>query len=112
MKLPNVHLAQIRREKIVNYLLSSTHRDGKSKHDFFVRFGFRPETWEQFADALKQHASEHDVTEQQQTRFGSYYVIEGGIRCPDGRSPLIRVVWFIERGDGVPQLVTAYPIRR
>ena len=112
MKLPNLHLAQIRREKIVDYLLSPTHRDGRSKHDFFVRFEFRPETWEQLADALRQHASDYDVTLQEQTPFGVRYIIEGTLQCPDGRRPLIRVVWFIDSQDNVPYLVTAYPLSR
>jgi len=109
MKLPNLQLAQVGREKIVDYLLSPTHRDGRSKHDFFVRFGFRSEAWEQLADALLQHASAYDITLQEQTSFGIRYVIEGALRCPDGRHPLIRSVWFVDSEDKVPRLVTAYP---
>jgi hypothetical protein len=109
MKLPNLQLAQVRREKIVNYLLSSTHPDGRGKCFFFMHFGFRPETWEQLADALIQHASDHDVTSQEQTIWGIRYVIEGPLRCPDGRSPFVRAVWFIDFTDNAPHLVTAYP---
>jgi hypothetical protein len=109
MKLPNLHLAQISKDKIVGYLLSPTHRRGKSKHDFFVRFGFKPEAWEQLAEALTQHASDNEVTTQRQTVFGVSYVIDGALPCPDGRQPLVRVVWFIDLGSDVPRLVTAYP---
>ena len=112
MKLPNLPLAQVHREKIVGYLLSPTHRDGRHKHDFFIRFGFRPEAWEQLADALIQHASDYEVSSQQQTPFGVRYVIEGALRCPDGRRPLVRVVWFIDSEEEVPRLVTAYPLER
>lgn len=112
MKLPHLQLVQVRKEKIVDYLLSPTHRDGRSKHDFFVRFGFRPEEWGQLADALIQHASDNDITSQQHTRFGVRYVVEGALRCPDGRRPLVRVVWFIDFEDNVPRLVTAYPLER
>jgi len=109
MKLPNVELAQVRREKIVDYLLSQAHPDGRGKCLFFTRFGFRPETWELFADALIQHALDHDVTSQEQTIWGVRYIIEGSLRCPDGRSPFVRAVWFIGFADVAPYLVTAYP---
>lgn len=111
MKLPHSQFAQVSREKTVGYLLSSTHQYGSGKHDFFVRFSFRPEAWEQLADALIQHASDNPVTSQEQTTFGIRYVIEGPLRCPDGRYPLVRVVWFIDFEDNVPRMVTAYPLR-
>lgn len=112
MKLPHLEHAHVPKEKIVNYLLSPTHRDGRSKHDFFVRFGFIPERWEQLADALLQHASEHEVASQQQTVFGVRYVINGELICPDGRRPLVRVAWFIDPEENVPRLVTAHPLKR
>lgn len=112
MKLPNEHLAQVSREKIVNYLLSPTHRDGKGKHGFFMRFGFTEASWEQLANALRQHATDHNIISQDQTAFGGRYVIEGRLRCPDGRRPVIRTVWFIDSGSDTPRLVTAYPLER
>lgn len=110
MKLSNLGLAQIPKEKILGYLLSPTHKDGKSKHDFFVRFGFKPKDWKELADALMQHAWNNDFASQQRTTFGTRYVIEGTLSCPDGRHPLVRAVWFIDFDDDVPRLVTAYPL--
>jgi hypothetical protein len=46
------------------------------------------------------------------TAFGTRYTIEGRLTAPDGRTPLVRVVWFVGRGEDGPLLVTAYPIRR
>lgn len=40
MKLPNVGGAVVAQEKIIDYLLSDTHRDGRHKAVFFKRFGF------------------------------------------------------------------------
>ena len=31
---------------------------------------------------------------------------------PDGRQPFIRAVWFIETGEEIPRLATAYPLQR
>jgi hypothetical protein len=40
MRLPNVEKAEITEAKVVRYLLSTTHRAGKSKAAFFMQFGF------------------------------------------------------------------------
>jgi hypothetical protein len=41
VKLPNADQARVEREKITEYLLSTSHPDGRSKAEFFSRFGFR-----------------------------------------------------------------------
>jgi hypothetical protein len=43
--------------------------------------------------------------------FGISDVIEGTLTTPAGRSPQVRVVWFIETGEPIPRLVTAYPLK-
>jgi hypothetical protein len=40
MKLPNAENVIIPQRKIVDYLLSPTHRVGRSKADFFTHFGY------------------------------------------------------------------------
>ena len=42
VKLPNAEQAIVESRKITHYLLSETHPDGKSKENFFSRFGFIP----------------------------------------------------------------------
>ena len=111
MKLPNHEKAIIAREKIVDYLLSFVHKDGRSKAEFFTRFGFTAEHWEVLADALKLHATEHEVIKTETSPFGMRYIIEGELSAPDGRQPSVRVVWFIENESNVPQLATAYPLK-
>ncbi len=112
MKLPNFENAIIPQAKIAEYLLSPTHRDGRTKAEFFTRFGFSRENWEEMASALRQHSAEHEVTKIDRSRFGIRYVIDGIMRMPDGRTPLVRTVWYIEDGEQNPRLVTAYPLRR
>jgi hypothetical protein len=62
MNLPSRERAVITREKVVDYLLSETHRDGRHKAAFFKRFSFTVMEWERVAWALREHAVEHDVT--------------------------------------------------
>jgi hypothetical protein len=111
MKLPNHKQAVVPREKIVDYLLSFVHKDGRAKAEFFTRFGFSHENWIVLADALKRHAAEHEVKKQEASAFGMRYIIEGEIIAPDGRSPKVLVVWFIEDETNIPRLATAYPLR-
>ncbi|HEX6290223.1 MAG TPA: hypothetical protein VFZ66_13605 [Herpetosiphonaceae bacterium] len=96
-------------QKITAYLLSLSHRDGQSKARFFMRFGFVPAQWEILATALRQHARDHEVQQVEPSPFGTRYVVAGPLVAPDGRGPLVRVVWFIETGETIPRLVTAYP---
>lgn len=110
MKLPNHDNAIVPQRKITAYLLSSTHPDGWNKEQFFIRFGFSVEKWTILADALLGHAAENEVTRVEESAFGNRYVIEGIIHAPDGRTPSIRSVWFIEKGETYARFVTAYPL--
>ncbi len=112
MKLPNYDKAIVPREKIVDYLLSLAHRDGRSKAIFFSSFGFSVDAWQTLADMLRRHAAAHAVAKIESTPFGTRYVVEGEIDAPDGRTPLVRVVWFIDTGEDIPHLATAYPLWR
>jgi hypothetical protein len=111
MPLPNLDRAVVPEEKITGYLLSATHRDGRHKAAFFLRFGFRPDAWEELAAALLSHARAYDVAKEEPSPFGVRYVIEGALATPDGRAPPVRTVWFIDTGQEVPRFVTAYPLK-
>jgi hypothetical protein len=112
MKLPNQAQASVPEEKITAYLLSFIHRDGRHKAAFFTRFGFALDAWETLAMALRQHAADHEVAKVEDSPFGTRYVVEGTITAPDGRTPVIRSVWFINTGQDTPRFVTAYPLER
>jgi hypothetical protein len=102
VKLTNVERAEIPEEKITGYLLSITHRDGRHKAAFFIAHGFAAEDWETLANALRRHAAENEVAKTEQTPFGTRYIVEGPLTTPDGRNPMVRVVWFVERGETIP----------
>jgi hypothetical protein len=112
MKLRGVERADIREAKIVKYLLSTSHRAGKSKAAFFMEFGFEPERWEELDRALRQHATDNEVARDEKTRFGTRYVIDGPLQAPDGRMLNVGTAWFIDNEGDAPRFITAHPLRR
>jgi hypothetical protein len=111
MNLPNRELAVVTEEKIVDYLLSTTHPHGRHKAAFFSQFGFTRRRWKDFAAALVHHAATHPVAKLEASQFGIRYIVDGIMQMADGHVALVRTVWFIETGSDVPRLVTAYPLR-
>ena len=112
MKLPNLEKATVPAAKITEYLLSETHRDGKHKAAFFHLFGFSADDWQTLEHVLLKHVSDHEVVKVESSPFGTRYVVDGIMTVPDGRTPMIRTVWFIRSEEEIPQFVTAYPLRR
>jgi hypothetical protein len=110
MQLPNAARARVDGEKITEYLLSVTSRQGRSKAGFFLRYGFTPEAWQVFASALILQGTGHEVVSVAETKYGPRYHVDGTIHSPDGRNPLIRTVWQIDAGTDYPRLITARPL--
>lgn len=112
MKLPNAKKVQISKAKVVQYLLSPTHRVGKSKATFFVAYGFNRRNWKTLAVALRRHAAVNNVIETEETTFGRQYFIEGTLLAPNGVRLHVRSAWFIDKGRKEPRFITAYPLKR
>lgn len=110
IKIPNASKARVDRDKIVNYLLSTTHPDGQSKARFFIRFGFSAESWYVLANALLHHCASNPVIELVRSEYGVRYVVEGAMLSPDKRNPRVRTVWLIEKSGTFPRLITAHPV--
>jgi Domain of unknown function (DUF6883) len=110
MKLPNLENLVVPRAKVVDYLLSPTHRDGRHKAQFFAHFGFTQNNWQQLAELLRRHALEHEITKVEPSAFGTRYVLEGIMNMPDGRAVPLRAVWFVSDQQEDPRFVTAYPL--
>ena len=112
MKLPNGEKATVPPPKVVDYLLSTTHTQGRHKAAFFRSFGFAVDSPETLVAALRRHGAGHDVFAVEDTAFGKRYIVEGGMPAPDGRAPVVRSVWFLEENESVPRFVTAFPAKR
>ena len=112
MELPNRFEAFIPPQKLVGYLLSSTHAVGKGKAKFFRHFGFNELHADWLNDELLIVAHTATPIRTTTTPFGTKYVIDGTIDTPDGIMINVRTVWIIEEGEPRPRFVTAYPNSR
>jgi Domain of unknown function (DUF6883) len=110
-RLPHVDRAVVPEAKIVDYLLSVRHSGGRAKARFLEEFGFSAQDWRVLRDAIIVHATTNDIAESHQTHFGTRYEIDGPLLAPDGRTPVVRVVWFVESQETAPRLVTLVPRR-
>jgi Domain of unknown function (DUF6883) len=108
-RLSHLDRAVVPEAKIVSYLLSVRHPAGRTKARFLERFGFRAKDWRILRDAVIAHATANDIAALHQTRFGTRYEIDGPLPTPDGRNPIVRVVWFVESRETAPRLVTLVP---
>lgn len=110
MTLPDRDRAHVDPAKITEYLLSQSHPDGRTKAEFFMRFGFRIERWQELADAIREVGVSNPVVAVVQSRHGVRYTVDGSLRTPDGRTPRVRTVWIVEPEGPGPRLVTAHPL--
>ena len=112
MKLPNRKNARIKREKITKYLLSLTHKEGKSKAKFFRGIGFNETNIESFKKALLKVGKSNEVVKVDQLKkeFVIKYVINGSIDSPKGKPYKVKTIWVIKLNSKIPYLATAYPV--
>ena len=108
--LPFPDALRVDRAKITDYLLSSSN--GRGKAQFFIRYGFTPETWEVLADALMAQARSSPVVSAVDSPYGTRYSVDGAIDTPSRREPRprVRTVWIWETGSTQLRLITAHPI--
>jgi Domain of unknown function (DUF6883) len=110
-RLSHLDRAIVPENKLVSYLLSVRHSGGRAKARFLEDFGFSAKNWPVLRDALIAHAQANDITASHQTRFGTKYEVDGPLPTPDGRAPIVRVIWFVEFQEAAPRLVTLVPRR-
>ena len=110
MELPNKSRAHVPLEKVTNYLLSETHAVGKSKAKFFRSCGFDEKNANQLVYGLLAIAQNVQVANSERSPYGTKYVIDGELETPNGVMIQVRTIWIIEKENGIPRFVTAYPI--
>ncbi len=108
-KLANLENCQVATAKIEMYLLNLSHPDGGPKPRFLERFGFTANMVEELRIALIDHAEANEFVDSRETEFGTTFTVSGSLPTPDGRDPVVRVIWMIDTGSDVPRLITLVP---
>lgn len=110
-KSPRGSSAIVDQAKLVDYLLNPDHLIGRAKCRFLDSCGFQRADRVRLEGAILAHAVANECVEINQTPYGKSYAVVGPLIAPDGRGPVVRVVWFIREGEDVPRLVTLVPAR-
>ena len=107
--LPKTGHFQVDETKVLNYLLSDKHPEGKSKAKYFRGCGFARDEWQSLQSALAEHGDSRPIVSTEKTVFGVKYVVECALTTPDGGNRCIRSVWVSEATNTF-RLITAYPV--
>ena len=107
MKIPNAEKAEVPKDKLRGYLLSTEHAVGRFKARFFAGLGFTADSWERFRARL-QELARGDAELGSTTEYGQKYLVVGRLEGPVAAADVV-TVWTVLRGDDTPRLVTVYP---
>jgi hypothetical protein len=110
--IPGFERAMISPAKLSEYLLDAAHKVGAPKFKFLRSFGFSVERPEELEAALLEHGlSGGGAVTTKVTRFGLRYEVDGRLRTPSGRTPLVRTVWQEHADAPHLRFVTLVPNR-
>ena len=102
--------AYIPLSKLKDYLLSETHSVGKSKAKLLRSAGFNETNVTLLKEGLLVIAHSGQVIEAISSPHGIKYVIDGLLKTPIRGFIKMRTIWIIDKGQGHPRFVTAYPL--
>jgi hypothetical protein len=106
MQLPDAKNAWVPIEKVVGFLLNTSHFKGRDRAKFLMRFGFDPRDPESLRRALVEQALEGSAFAREETSYGVIWNVVGRLPSPDGRDPIVTTGWIERPGDGRPRFTT------
>jgi hypothetical protein len=99
-------------EKLRDYILSSTHADGRAKAAYLARLGYGPHAWERLAADLRDHVGTGALRPGRPSPYGLKYEILGPLTGPNGRTAWVRTVWMVLHGEAAARFITLVPEER
>lgn len=97
--------------KLRDYLLSTTHPDGRSKARFLAQLGYFSDEWQRLEGDLRSQLAQ-DAQPGRPSQYGQKYEILGRLTGPNGARAWIRTVWIVLTGETRARLVTLIPEER
>jgi hypothetical protein len=111
MHLPNPDRAVVELAKLEHYCLSPEHPDGKHKARVFrAALGLRQGDAGWLRTRLLEAVSAADARLQQETAFGTHYMIDFQLRTFAGQA-IVRSGWIIRHGEDFPRLTTCFVLK-
>jgi hypothetical protein len=110
--LPNAPFAEVPVEKLLAYLLDTSHELGRHKARVFRSIGYDLNHLAMLRADLRALALKNEATLDSTTPFGVKWRVSGVIVGPNGRGLRIRTIWIVRVGELVPRFVTAFPTRQ
>lgn len=108
MKLPNGEKVIIDEDKLIEYVLSPTHRKGRHHAELFERLlGIDQGRWWMLYSALRRAAADGVAVPGRPSPHGRKYEIRFQMTGPRGDRTILSA-WMIRTGEDRPRLVTAY----
>ena len=108
-----VHISRdaiIPEDKLTRYLLAPRPRNDKSK--YLARAGFTLLNWQALLEELQRLTREVEVVEDITHEYGTFYLVEGRIKGPNGLEPDLITVWLKSAEDNRFRFITLKPGRR
>jgi len=109
MRLPNAEHAEVRPEKLRDYLLSPNHPVGRFKARFFRSLGYTIDNWEALSETLLEAARTGEA-EELPSPYGRKFRIIAGLPVGTGEEVQVVTIWIVSSSGAAPRLVTAYPL--
>jgi hypothetical protein len=99
-------------DKLRDYLLSSTHPDGRGKAEYLSRLGYSQDTVAELEADLREQILSLDAELGRPSPYGQKYEILGLLRGPSGKNAWVRTIWIVLTGETAPRLVTLVPAEK
>ncbi|MDO8365304.1 MAG: hypothetical protein Q7T20_00815 [Saprospiraceae bacterium] len=97
----------IAREKLTNYLLQWRTVSDKSR--YLAKAGYTSENWETLQQDIIEQILPHDAEWQEEDEYGVFYVINGTLVGPNGKSLFVKTIWIKEHFTQKTRFVTLFP---
>ena len=110
--LPNAPFAEVPVEKLLAYLLDTSHELGRHKARVFRSIGYDLNHLAMLRADLRALVLKNEATLDSTSAFGVKWRVPGVLVGPNGRSLRVRTIWIIPAGEFIPRFVTAFPTRQ
>lgn len=97
----------ISKEKLTKYLLQWRPVSDKSR--FLGLAGYTLENWEMLLSDIQDQLLTLDCEWQDEDDYGVYYLIEGVLSGPNGKSISVKTIWIKEHFAKVTRFITLFP---